>query len=96
MPVRFEHHGGSLRAVVHGGFSPEDALHIEEVASESTVDRTVLVDLAGTGDRQMLSLWLIAQAAKRRPGQLRLTGLTLADVRFLSMFDLEREVSTTH
>lgn len=96
MPVRFEHHGSALRAVVHGGFKPEDALQIEEVAGESPGEHTILVDLAGTGDKQMLALWMIAQAARRRPGLLRLTGLTLADTRFLAMLDLAGQAGATH
>lgn len=96
MPVQFDVRDGALRVDVLGTFLAEDANLIETEVGRLPARPPVQVDFRRARAKHMLALWLLAQAARRDPGRYRLTGLTMADSRFLAMVGVEEPASLMH
>lgn len=85
MPIQFDERDGPMRIEVLGTFQAEDADLVEAVVERLPAGPSVEVDFRRAREKQLPALWRLAQAARRAPGRYRLTGLTMADSRFLAL-----------
>lgn len=95
MSIQFTERGGDLVVEVLESFHPDDANLIEAAVERLPAGPAVEVDFRRAQEKHMLALWLLAQSARREPGRYRVTGLTMADTRFLALVgidDLEARV----
>ncbi len=96
MPIQFAERAGAVVVEVLETFHPNDANIIETAVSRLPPGEPVEVDLCRAREKHLLALWLLAQAARREPGKYRVTGLTMADTRFLALAGIEDLEARVH
>lgn len=96
MSVQFAERSGALVVEVMETFHPDDANLIEAAVERLPPGPAVEVDLRRAREKHMLALWLLAQAVRREPGRYRVTGLTMADSRFLAVIGVDDLETRAH
>lgn len=96
MSIQFSERAGAVVVEVVESFHPDDANLIETAVSRLPTGERVEVDLCQAREKHLLALWLLAQAARREPGRYRITGLTMADTRFLALLGLDEPEARVH